>query len=76
VIAPHSSTNWIHAPTLDDEARYRLLELLADNPEPSQRELANALGMSLGKANFCVRALVDRGWVKVSNSSRSGRKTA
>jgi len=61
---------------LDDEARYRLLKLLADNPELSQRELANQLGISLGKANYCVRALIDRGWVKVGNFSRSDHKTA
>lgn len=61
---------------LDDEARYRLLKLLEDNPELSQRELARALGISLGKANYCVRALVDRGWVKMVNFSRSDNKTA
>jgi EPS-associated MarR family transcriptional regulator len=61
---------------LDDEARYRLLKLLEENPELSQRELARALDISLGKANYCVRALVDRGWVKMVNFSRSDNKTA
>lgn len=61
---------------LDDEARYRLLKLLEQNPELSQREIARTLGISLGKANYCVRALVDRGWVKMVNFSQSDRKTA
>jgi EPS-associated MarR family transcriptional regulator len=61
---------------LDDEARYRLLKLLEENPELSQRELARALDMSLGKANYCVRALIERGWVKLVNFSQSGNKSA
>lgn len=61
---------------LDDEARYRLLKLLEQNPELSQRDVASALGISLGKANYCVRALVDRGWIKIVNFGRSGNKSA
>ncbi|MEX1080974.1 MAG: MarR family EPS-associated transcriptional regulator [Halofilum sp. (in: g-proteobacteria)] len=61
---------------LDDESRYRLLKLLEQNPELSQRDVAGALGISLGKANYCVRALIERGWIKVGNFSRSGNKTA
>jgi MarR family transcriptional regulator, temperature-dependent positive regulator of motility len=59
---------------LTDESRYRLLKLLDDNPELSQRELAEALDISLGKTNYCVRALVERGWVKVVNFRNSERK--
>lgn len=61
---------------LDDEERYRLLKLLEQNPELSQREIARTFGISLGKANYCVRALIDRGWVKMVNFSRSDHKTA
>ena len=61
---------------LDTATRYRLLKLLEDNPELSQRELAGELDISLGKANYCVRALIDRGWVKMVNFGRSGNKTA
>ena len=37
---------------------------LAANPQAPQRDLAKALGLSLGIANFCIRAVVDRGWLK------------
>jgi len=59
---------------LDDEIRYRLLKLIECRPDVSQRELAREIGISLGKANYCVRALVDRGWVKVRNFSRNSHK--
>ncbi len=42
----------------------------------SQRELAQTLGLSLGKTNYCLRALVERGWVKVNNFRTSGNKRA
>ncbi len=61
---------------LDDEARYRLLKLLEQRPELSQRELAAEMGISLGKANYCLRALIERGWVKMVNFGRSGNKAA
>ncbi len=61
---------------LDDEARYRLLRLLADNPELSQRELAHELGISLGKVNYCLKALLDRGYVKAVNFKNSRNKRA
>lgn len=61
---------------LTDESRYRLLKLLEQNPELTQRELARALDISLGKANYCIRALVDRGWIKAVNFGKSGNKGA
>lgn len=64
-----------HKQILSDEARYRLLKLLDDNPEYSQRELANALDISLGKTNYCVRALVEKGWVKVVNFRNNPHKS-
>jgi len=63
-------------PVLSDENRYKLLKLLHENPEMNQREIASALGLSLGKANFCLRALVEKGWVKVGNFTRSSNKKA
>jgi EPS-associated MarR family transcriptional regulator len=63
-------------PVLNDENRYKLLKLLHDNPEMNQRQIASALGLSLGKANFCLKALVEKGWVKVGNFSRSPNKKA
>ena len=63
-------------PVLSEENRYKLLKLLDENPEMNQREIAFALGMSLGKVNFCLKALVEKGWVKVGNFSRSPNKKA
>ncbi len=61
---------------LDDRTRYRLLKLLEANPELSQRQLAGALGVSVGKVNFCLRALLEKGLVKVRNFRASGNKLA
>jgi EPS-associated MarR family transcriptional regulator len=52
------------------------MRLLEANPEMSQRDVARELGMSLGKANYCLRALVRKGWVKVANFKNSRNKAA
>ncbi|MEX2359678.1 MAG: MarR family EPS-associated transcriptional regulator [Gammaproteobacteria bacterium] len=59
---------------LTDEVRFRLLRMLADHPEASQREIARELGFSLGKVNFCLKALVEKGLVKIANFGRSSNK--
>ena len=64
------------APRPRDDVRYRLLRYLAEHPEASQRDLAVHLGVSLGKVNYCVRALVQRGLVKVENFRNSENKIA
>ena len=56
------------------ETRFRLLRALESNPEISQRALASELGISLGKTNYCLRALIEKGWVKAGNFSRSQKK--
>jgi len=61
---------------LDDRTRYRLLKLLEANPELSQRQLASELGVSVGKINFCLRALLDKGLVKVRNFRDNRNKLA
>jgi len=61
---------------LTDEIRYKLIRLLEANPEMSQRELARELGISLGKANYCLQALVSKGWIKVTNFRNSQNKAA
>jgi len=53
---------------------YIILRILKDNPKITQREMAKELGLSLGKTNYIVRALVDKGWVKLSNFKRSDNK--
>ncbi|OAM53153.1 MarR family EPS-associated transcriptional regulator [Methylovorus sp. MM2] len=61
---------------LTDEYRYKILKLVEAKPEISQRELAKALDISLGKANFCLKALVDIGLVKATNFRNSKNKLA
>ena len=56
------------------ETRFRLLRALESNPEISQRALAEELGVSLGKTNYCLKALIEKGWVKAGNFGRSKHK--
>lgn len=57
-----------------DEARFALMRLIEQNPDLDQRGLAAELGMSLGKTNYCLRALVEKGHVKLGNFKRSQNK--
>jgi EPS-associated MarR family transcriptional regulator len=61
---------------LTDEVRYRLMRLLEANPRLSQRDAARELGISLGKLNFCVRALVRKGLLKATRFKNSRNKAA
>lgn len=61
---------------LDDTTSYSLLKTLENNPGLSQRNLAKQLGVSLGKVNFCLNALIDKGCLKVDNFRNSGNKLA
>lgn len=61
---------------LTDEYRYKILKLVESNPEISQRELAKQLGISLGKANYCLKALIAVGLVKATNFRNSNNKLA
>ena len=58
------------------ELDLQLLQALDEAPAASQRSLASRLGVSVGKVNFCLRALVDKGWVKAQNFRRSDNKWA
>jgi EPS-associated MarR family transcriptional regulator len=58
------------------EVRYRLLSYLADHPDATQRELARVLGVSVGKVNYCLKALIGKGWVKIRNFHNSSNKAA
>ncbi len=60
--------------SLTPEVRYRLLKYLAEHPDASQRELARQLGVSVGKINYCLKALIAKGWVKARNFSNSRHK--
>jgi EPS-associated MarR family transcriptional regulator len=61
---------------ISEENRYKLLKLLHENPEMNQRDIAKSLGLSLGKVNFCLKAVIEKGWVKAGNFSKSPNKKA
>ena len=61
---------------LDDEMRLRLMRLLEANPRASQREVARVFGISVGKVNYCLQALVQRGWIKANRFRNSRHKLA
>jgi EPS-associated MarR family transcriptional regulator len=61
---------------LQEDTHFRVLSLLEQHPDMSQRDLAKALGVSLGGVNYSLKALMERGMVKVQNFSRSERKLA
>jgi EPS-associated MarR family transcriptional regulator len=60
----------------DDEIHYKVMRLVEANSRVSQREVARTLGVSVGKVNYCVRALVDRGFIKARNFKNSDNKVA
>lgn len=59
-----------------EESRYHLLKVLEDHPGASQRDLARAMGVSLGKAHYVLRGLIDKGLVKARNFQKSDEKGA
>ena len=61
---------------MSEETRYRVMRLLESDPTLSQRDVARELGVSLGKVNFCLQALIRRGWVKATNFKNSHNKSA
>jgi EPS-associated MarR family transcriptional regulator len=54
--------------------KLQVLRALQDKPDMTQRELAQKLGVSLGRVNYCIKALVDKGYVKVGNFAASNNK--
>ncbi len=57
-----------------NETHYQLLKALEGSPDLSQRDLAERLGISVGKVNYCLKALMNRGLVKMKNFSKSKHK--
>ncbi len=51
-----------------------LLRKLEVNPEYTQRELSQEMGVSLGKVNYCMKKLIEKGWIKLSNFSHNPNK--
>lgn len=61
---------------LNEELRYKLMRVLEANPGISQRDVARELGVSLGKVNYCLKALIQKGWIKATNFKNSHNKAA
>lgn len=59
---------------LQEDSHFRIMRILQDNPDLTQRELADMLGMSVGGMNYCLNALIDKGLVKMQNFSHSKNK--
>jgi len=62
--------------TDEHEIRYRLLKLLGDDPNLTQRHMASEMGLSLGKFNYCLKELVKKGFVKINRFKTSDNKAA
>ena len=63
-------------PSLQEENHLKVMRLLEANPQLSQRGLADALGVSLGKTNYCLKALLDKGFIKMQSFRKSPNKLA
>ena len=59
---------------IQEDTHFRIMRILQDNPDLTQRELADKLGMSVGGLNYCLNALIDKGFVKMANFSNSKNK--
>ena len=59
---------------LQEDTYFRVLRILQDRPDVTQREIAQLLGVSTSGLNYCLNALIDKGWVKVQNFSESKNK--
>ena len=59
---------------LQEDTHFRVLRMLQDNPDLTQREIAERLGLSASGLNYCLKALINKGWVKVQNFSQSKNK--
>ena len=59
---------------LQEDTYFRVMGILQENPSLTQRELADKLGLSLGGLNYCLRALIDKGFVKMQNFNKAENK--
>lgn len=59
---------------MTDELQHKLFKMIAEHPHINQRELSHQLGISLGKANYCMKALIGKGWVKAQNFKNNKNK--
>jgi EPS-associated MarR family transcriptional regulator len=61
--------------SIDPDVHFRVLHLLEHDPELTQRELAQKLGISLGGVNYCLKSLIDLGHIKAGNFSKNPNKS-
>ena len=59
---------------IQEDTHFRIMRILQENPDLTQRERAEKLGMSVGGLNYCLNALIDKGLVKMQNFSQSKNK--
>jgi len=59
---------------IQEDTYFRVMRILQENPDLTQRELAEKLGVSIGGLNYCLKALMDKGWVKMQNFQNSKNK--
>ncbi len=59
---------------IQEDTYFRVMRILQENPDLTQRELAEKLGVSVGGLNYCLKALIDKGWVKMQNFQCSKNK--
>jgi len=59
---------------LQEDTYFRVMRLLEEKPDMTQRELAQKLGVSVGALNYCLKALIEKGWVKMKNFAHSKNK--
>ncbi len=62
--------------SFEREIHLKVLRHLEQNPDVTQRKLAEHLGVSLGKANYCLKALIEKGFIKARNFKNSNHKSA
>ena len=61
---------------MQDEVSYKLLKIIEEDPHLSQREIAARMGVSLGKANYCLKSLIEKGFIKARNFYNNNNKVS
>jgi EPS-associated MarR family transcriptional regulator len=61
---------------MSEDFQYKVIKQIEQDAEISQRQLSKELGVSLGKVNYCLHALIDKGWVKAKNFKNKQNKMA
>jgi len=60
---------------MQESLKYKILKSISENPKITQRQFADKLGISLGKTNYCLHAIIEKGWVKAENFRQIPRKS-